>query len=276
MAISDYLTSLVNDRDNLVTNLTTMGITGLIGDETFTELVPEVLNIPSGGGNEWDWESTVLTIPDSAYATNQSVYTSALCKLKELHFKGISVSGYISSRSLTYPLSLATMYGQTNQLRKIFYEDCTFATNVTPGQCTASFITETSFKNCDFTGCASGIRLLAGSASSPALITATFENCDFTGVSNFQTTFAGFRGTQLILDSNAIKGNPVVINMSNMFRYNPNLTLLDISAFDFTSCTSRTDAFGSLPTNCTILVKDQANQTALSGWFSNYTFTVKT
>jgi len=44
MAISDYLTSLINDRDNLVTNLTAMGITGLTGDETFTELVPEVLN----------------------------------------------------------------------------------------------------------------------------------------------------------------------------------------------------------------------------------------
>ncbi len=47
MAISDYLTSLINDRDNLVTNLTAMGITGLTGDETFTELVPEVLNAQS-------------------------------------------------------------------------------------------------------------------------------------------------------------------------------------------------------------------------------------
>lgn len=50
MTTSDYLEQLVQDRDDLVDNLTTKGITGLTGDETFTELVPEVLNIPSGGG----------------------------------------------------------------------------------------------------------------------------------------------------------------------------------------------------------------------------------
>lgn len=49
MQTSDYLEQLVQDRDDLVSNLTTKGITGLTGDETFTELVPEVLNIPSGG-----------------------------------------------------------------------------------------------------------------------------------------------------------------------------------------------------------------------------------
>jgi len=47
---SDYLTQLQQDRDDLVDNLEAKGITGLTGDETFTELVPEVLNIPSGGG----------------------------------------------------------------------------------------------------------------------------------------------------------------------------------------------------------------------------------
>ena len=50
--ISEQLTQLASDRDDLVTNLTTKGITGLTGDETFTELVPEVLNIPGGGGGE--------------------------------------------------------------------------------------------------------------------------------------------------------------------------------------------------------------------------------
>ena len=47
--IAEQLTQLTQDRDDLVDNLTTKGITGLTGDETFTELVPEVLNIPSGG-----------------------------------------------------------------------------------------------------------------------------------------------------------------------------------------------------------------------------------
>lgn len=48
---TDYLNQLEQDREDLVDNLETKGIIGLTGDETFTELVPEVLNIPSGGGN---------------------------------------------------------------------------------------------------------------------------------------------------------------------------------------------------------------------------------
>lgn len=52
--ISEQLTQLISDRNDLVDNLTTKGISGLTGDETFTELVPEVLNIPSSGG-DIDW-----------------------------------------------------------------------------------------------------------------------------------------------------------------------------------------------------------------------------
>ena len=50
MTTEDYLTQLQQDREDLVDNLETQGITGLTGDETFTELVPEVLNISGGGG----------------------------------------------------------------------------------------------------------------------------------------------------------------------------------------------------------------------------------
>lgn len=47
--ISEQLTQLISDRDDLVDNLILKGITGLTGDETFTELVPEVLNITQQG-----------------------------------------------------------------------------------------------------------------------------------------------------------------------------------------------------------------------------------
>lgn len=53
MTTADYLEQLEQDREDLVDNLETKGITGLSGDETFTELVPEVLNIPSGGDTYW-------------------------------------------------------------------------------------------------------------------------------------------------------------------------------------------------------------------------------
>ena len=46
--IAQQLTQLESDRQDLVDNLETKGITGLTGDETFTELVPEVLNISGG------------------------------------------------------------------------------------------------------------------------------------------------------------------------------------------------------------------------------------
>lgn len=49
MSTADYLNQLEQDREDLVDNLEAKGITGLSGDETFTQLVPEVLNIPSGG-----------------------------------------------------------------------------------------------------------------------------------------------------------------------------------------------------------------------------------
>lgn len=57
--INEQLTQLASDRDDFVDNLEAKGITGLTGDETITELVPEILNI------------SVLELPqyDSTYIT---------------------------------------------------------------------------------------------------------------------------------------------------------------------------------------------------------------
>ena len=74
MAISDYLNSLIDDRDTLVANLTTKGITGLTGDETFTELVPEVLNIPSGGSTP-DWVPDYNVNPNIGNGSSDSIWT---------------------------------------------------------------------------------------------------------------------------------------------------------------------------------------------------------
>lgn len=52
MQTSDYLEQLVQDKSDLVDNLTTQGIADLTGDETFTELVPKVLDISGGGTTE--------------------------------------------------------------------------------------------------------------------------------------------------------------------------------------------------------------------------------
>lgn len=52
MTTQDYLDQLESDRSDMVDNLETQGITGLTGDETFTELVPEILNIAGGESPE--------------------------------------------------------------------------------------------------------------------------------------------------------------------------------------------------------------------------------
>lgn len=68
MTTADYLNQLEQDRQDLVDNLETKGITGLSGDETFTELVPEVLNIPSGS-NLSDYFSSSVSLPSYSYSS---------------------------------------------------------------------------------------------------------------------------------------------------------------------------------------------------------------
>ena len=69
--IVQKLTQLEQDRNNLVDNLTTMGIKGLTGDETFTELVPKVLEISSSSSDyqevEWIQSDGNQTIDTGIY-----------------------------------------------------------------------------------------------------------------------------------------------------------------------------------------------------------------
>ena len=54
MTTNDYLEQLKQDKTDLVSNLTYQGIENLTGDETFTELVPKVLDITTGSaGRDW-------------------------------------------------------------------------------------------------------------------------------------------------------------------------------------------------------------------------------
>ena len=64
-----------------------------------------------------------------------------------------------------------------------------------------------------------------------------------------------------------------------MFDGDSSLEKIDISSFDFTGITAGayyTNMFRSVPTTCTIYVKDAANQAWFSAKFSSYTFTIKT
>ena len=65
--ISQQLNQLSQDRENLVDNLETMGIEDLTGDETFTQLVPQVLNISGGQYIQYD------VIPEASSELNNSI-----------------------------------------------------------------------------------------------------------------------------------------------------------------------------------------------------------
>lgn len=64
--INDYIDQLKTDKATLKTNLETQGITGLSDSDTFTELVPEVLNITREGGQVIQYD--IVPTASSEYA----------------------------------------------------------------------------------------------------------------------------------------------------------------------------------------------------------------
>ena len=74
--INEYIDQLKEDRSDLVDNLETQGITGLTGDETFTQLVPQVLNI-SGGGEGQIIQYDVMPTPSAELEDKIIQYTGA-------------------------------------------------------------------------------------------------------------------------------------------------------------------------------------------------------
>lgn len=85
MSIATYLTALDRDRDALAANLVTKGVQAS-SSETFTTLVPKVLNIPSGGGGIVDgftYKSPNLkpqttSIMDKLYVWNTKTWTGLI------------------------------------------------------------------------------------------------------------------------------------------------------------------------------------------------------
>lgn len=113
---SDYLTQLQQDRDDLVDNLETKGITGLTGDETFTELVPEVLNIPSGGGDISEYINLNIT-------TNSTGPTSSFTTKNILKLKNLKISNNVTQ--------LGNQFAYLNGLIELSFSQDSNTSNVT-------------------------------------------------------------------------------------------------------------------------------------------------
>lgn len=113
--IAQQLSQLEQDREDLVDNLETKGITGLTGDETFTELVPEVLNISGGGGTgPLPTNLRHIQVGDNLY--NKKLYFTFPSNINELisqyHLSfgdsGITIRNFISTVLLTNPIDFTS------------------------------------------------------------------------------------------------------------------------------------------------------------------------
>ena len=133
MTTVDYLNQLTQDRDDLVDNLEAKGITGLTGNETFTELVPEVLNI-SGGGGVPDWSQIGYSETPQALINNfnysKEIYDNWDSSITDMYGK------FMNDTSLIYmPLvdtsNVTTMYNAFNKCENLVNVPLLNTSNVT-------------------------------------------------------------------------------------------------------------------------------------------------
>ena len=298
MSIATYLNSLDNDRDTLAANLTTMGIQAS-SSETFTTLVPKVLNIPTGG-DEWNSNAEYnIRINTTNAATNEN-FANFATGLKKITVKDVTLYG-------TGENTVGLPY-----LEDLIFEDCQLGTSSSGDgiKITNSYssLKTVTFKNCSLsasnsTASAGGGIYISSSSASANLDTVVFNgltipagrtkqaltirgasiknitglntiNISASDITDFNNMFGSLGVTSLDLSSWVV--TPTKIN--SMFADCRSLTMIDISGFDCTNITTTSDyryMFNSVPTTCTIYVKDAANQAWFSSKFPTYTFTVK-
>lgn len=271
MSIATYLTALDRDRDALAANLTTKGVPAS-SSETFTTLVPKVLDIPSGGGSIPLTNATLAGVNANNINTfgNATLFASAL---KEISFEDITLAFNGSQASFSYGF-----YSWGSNLEKISIKNCTINNTYSgEGMPTAFQNTQLpSLKKLTLENCTAPI-------SNQVCRNSVTEEIKFEDVINLN----GMTQSMNMFcynDSSLKKFEFYYTNASNymtatntgsMFSGCTSLEYLDISGIDFTSCTNYTGMFTNVPTTCTIYVRDAANQAWLSSHFGTYTFTIK-
>ena len=193
MTTADYLNQLEQDRSDLVDNLETQGITGLTGDETFTELVPEVLNISGGGAdlNEY-FTSTIEAGNSSVNGVSKSI-------------KSIPNNTIVSGTSLSY-----AFYNARN-LKTIPLID---TSNVTDMSYMFSYCTKLeSVPLFDTSNVTNMIAMFNMQSTGNTKLT-EIPAFDLSNCTNISNIFNGLKA----LTTLPVFNIPKVTNMSNMFR----------------------------------------------------------
>lgn len=307
MSIATYLTALDRDRDALAANLTTKGVPAS-SSETFTTLVPKVLDIPSGGSGGIEWntftETFVTVPPNSTHQTIAAIGTGVkklnvenmtlqaanqanseywfidLPKLEEVTFEDCIFGGNNIYCSHGITISNSSDYG-SNRLNKINIKNCILG--ITSGGASPLLFSLFGTKNPLVDIIVNGLTIATGRTS----MSHTFSSVRIGSISGLNTINVSditnfsycFYNCQSITSLDLSTWNSTnATDVSYMFQNCTSLATLDLSSFDFshvTSSSNRTYMFSGIPANCTIYVKNAATQSLLAAWDSTHTYSLK-
>ena len=284
MTTENYLEQLETDRQGMVTNLTTKGITGLTGDETFTELVPEVLDIQTTPNLQS--KSETITTNTTTTITADSGYDGLSSVEVTTNVSGGDLSEYFNET----PASLPSY--KDGWFEKNYFKKCSILTIPNNSNNFDSIFASYTGSAVPKIICGSNVTsLLNAYASGGSTMYMTSIDCTGLNTTNVTTTQNMFWGCSSLTDLNL--GNPTFSNvttMANMFNSCSRLTTIDLSSvsptssvncyrmfngctsltkidmrsFDFTLISNFNQMFTNVPTNCLIIVADQTQK----DWFT--------
>ena len=226
--ISDYINQLNTDKATLKTNLETKGITGLSDSDTFTELVPEVLNIEAVNNQSKSVSITTngssSVTPDTGYTgLSEVAITTNVTPDFSKYYASLLYQGNNNSSGINYNIkelpdnyfsvygnSCAYLFTRCNSLTKAPTLDTSSCTTFNNMFAYCSSLTEVPLYNTSgatnmtgmFTSCSVLTSIPAFNTQNVERFNDTFSNCSLltdvpllntSHVTNFNNMFGGVR-----------------------------------------------------------------------------------
>lgn len=233
--IADYLSALVRDKNNLVTNLQNKGVE-VKGNETFSELVPKVVTIPSAYAPKY---ISMMNHPGP-----EADFVADLAGLNTSAVKQISGIAFNPNQSSFYPSSAITINMVTPELVNT---DCMFSTpiNATSASSDINRIPGITFTHLDTGKVTSMRKMFCGCSYLKSL-----DVSSFTTDSGVEVNTSGmFQNCSECTSITLGNWNPTIVDASRMFNSCSKITSIDLSNMDFTKCTT----LENLCSSCTAL-----------------------
>ena len=196
---------------------------------------------------------------NTSKVTNMESLFNSCSSLTSLDVNNFNTSKVTDMGGMFYGCSSLTSldvsnFDTTNVINmNSMFDSCRLLTNINVSNFNTSKVTDMGRM---FNGCSSLTSLDLSNLTATSLTNANmmFYNClNITSIdlSNFENT--------------------KTVSVSQMFQYCSKLSNLNMSKFDFTKISSYSSMFNSVPKNCYILVKDEAQKTAFNTKFPTMT-----